>query len=289
MSGCRAARGWVASLPVRRFGWCCPVSRRRGKSDRRFPDWLESASDQELIKLVQERPRDDPQGAAACELLVRRYEPMVKGCAARYRDSPESVEELMQVGYVGLLKAIANFDPEFGESLMAYAQPCVAGEIKRYFRDKRWHVRVRRSAQELRLRIRDEAPDLAQQLGRRPTDADLARHLQVSEAEFAEAQLASQAFQALSLDGPNSSPDEPELTLADLLGAEDQRLDVALGMNAVWQYLNELPEREQTLLMLRFYGNMTQDQIAAELGISQMHVSRLLSHSLSYLRDRINA
>ena len=104
--------------------------------------------DPELVKLVQSLPRDSEQRNAACEKLIGRYESLVRACAQRYRHSPESPEELMQVGYVGLLKAINNFDPSFGSNLASYAQPCIAGEIKRHFRDKRWHVHVKRSTQE---------------------------------------------------------------------------------------------------------------------------------------------
>jgi RNA polymerase sigma-B factor len=191
----------------------------------------------------------------------------------------------MQVGYVGLMKAINNFDPQVGDSLAAYAQPCVSGEIKRHFRDKRWQIRVRRSTQELRLRIRAVTPDLTQQLARAPSDAELAACLDVGEAEITDAQLASQAFQVASLDAPVDS--DGGTGLADLIGAEDPQLEHALDIDSVWQHCTELPAREQRLLMMRFYGNMTQDQIGAELGISQMHVSRLLSHALAYLRDQI--
>src|SRR5712692_6122463 len=107
----------------------------------------------ELMKLVQSLPRDSEKRNAVCENLISQYESLVRACAQRYRHSPESPEELMQVGYVGLLKAINNFDPSYGSNLASYAQPCIAGEIKRHFRDKRWHVHVKRSTQELRLEL----------------------------------------------------------------------------------------------------------------------------------------
>jgi RNA polymerase sigma-B factor len=239
-----------------------------------------------LLALVQSRPAGDPERDAACAALVARYENIVAACVARYRNSPEPAEDLMQVGYVGLMKAINNFDPAVGDSLAAYAQPCVSGEIKRHFRDKRWQIRVRRSTQELRLRIRAVTPDLTQRLARAPSDAELAACLDVGEAEITDAQLASQAFQVASLDAPVES-EGGAAGLADLVGAEDPQLEHALDIESVWQHCTELPPREQRLLMMRFYGNMTQDQIGAELGISQMHVSRLLTHALTYLRDRI--
>jgi RNA polymerase sigma-B factor len=225
----------------------------------------------------------------ARETLVRRYEAVVRGCVQPYRSSPEPIDDLMQVGYVGLMKAINNFDPEIGENLAAYARPCISGEIKRHFRDKRWQIRVRRSAQELRLRINAATGELTQRLARTPTCADFARYLQVSEAEIASAQLASQAFQVAYLDGPATPGEDTNGCLADFVGAEDQQIEQMIAMDSVWRHCAELPEREQTLLMMRFFGNMTQNQIAEELGISQMHVSRLLSYALGYLRERIDS
>jgi RNA polymerase sigma-B factor len=247
---------------------------------------LDELADGELLKLVQSEPQGSQQREEACAALVKRYHALVRSCVLRYRDSPEPTEELMQVGYVGLLKAINNFDPEIGGSLAAYAQPCVSGEIKRHFRDKRWQVHVRRSAQELRLEIRKVRGDLAQELCRTPTDAELAEHLGVSAADLLDAQRADLAFQASSLDAPLSDGGDAG-TLADVLGCEDPNLENTLEMDAVWGHLGELPEREQNLLLMRFYGNMTQTEIGDELGISQMHVSRLLAHALGYLRDRL--
>jgi RNA polymerase sigma-B factor len=245
------------------------------------------STDSELLELVQLLPSGDPRRQAACETLVTRYEHLVRACVRRYRDSPESADDLMQVGYVGLMKAINNFDAAVGGNLAAYAQPCVSGEIKRHFRDKRWQVRVGRPAQELRLRIRAAYSDLTQQLARTPSNAELAKYLRVSEEEVAEAQLASSAFQTAPLDAP-ALPDGSGASIGELMGTVDPRLDLTVDMDAVWKHVEELPDREQRLLMMRFYGNMTQEQIAQRVGISQMHVSRLLSRALGYLRDQIN-
>jgi RNA polymerase sigma-B factor len=244
-------------------------------------------SDGELLALIRSRPPGDPDRDAACEILVARYANIVRSWVARYRDSPESAEDLAQVGYVGLMKAINNFDPDVGDSLAAYAQPCVSGEIKRHFRDKRWHIRVQRQAQELRLRINAANSELTQQLSRTPSDAELAVYLGVPEAEVTEAQLASQVLQVASLDAPMPTDRSEGASLADFVGGDDPLLEHALDIDAVWHHCAELPDREQRMLMMRFYGNMTQAQIGEELGMSQMHVSRLLNHALSYLRDRI--
>src|SRR6185437_13195103 len=206
---------------------------------------------------------------------------LVRSCVHRYRDSPESSDELMQVGYLGLMKAISNFDTEVGDNLAAYAQPCVSGEIKRYFRDKRWPV------QELRLELRKASADLTQQLSRTPRDAELASYLHVSEESVREAQAASSAFQAMSLDAPLPDARDEGSSLADLLGEEDPELELAVDMESVRTHWNELPDRERRLLVMRFYGNMTQSEIGERLGISQMHVSRLLARALGYLRERI--
>jgi RNA polymerase sigma-B factor len=245
-------------------------------------------SDTELVEIVRSLPPGSSRREEAWEALIGRYQSLVRWCVQRYRESPESQEELMQVGYVGLLKAVNNFDPEVGANLAAYAQPCISGEIKRHFRDKRWHVHVKRSAQELRLELRRATAELTQRLARRPTDDELVSFLHVSDDELHDAQLADVVFQASSLDAPVSDGQDPA-HLADLLGGDDGRIERTLDMEAVWSHWDELPAREQRLLMMRFYGNMTQAEIGQRLGISQMHVSRLLARALGYLRERILA
>ncbi|HEY2549760.1 MAG TPA: sigma-70 family RNA polymerase sigma factor [Streptosporangiaceae bacterium] len=254
------------------------------------PQHAESASrgwagreDGELLRVIHAEPADSASRAAACEVLVSRYESLVRSCARKYHASPEPAEELMQVGYVGLMKAINRFDPGVGSSLAPYAMACVSGEIKRHFRDKRWQVHVKRSAQELVLELRKAAGELGHQLGHAPGDADLAEHLQVSEAAIRDARQADLGAQAWSLDAP-AAEDGGSASMGDLLGEEDPRVEHTLDMAALQQHWSDLPERERRILLMRFYGNMTQSEIGEQLGLSQMHVSRLLSQSLSYLR-----
>ena len=247
---------------------------------------LDPRSDLQLLHLVRSLPRGSQARNTACEILLSRYQSLVKSCVRPYHGSPESTEDLMQVGYVGLLKAINNFDPVIGASLGAYAKLCITGEIKRHFRNNRWPVHVRRSVQELRLQLRKAEVELTQRLSRTPRDADLARYLDVSDDDLLEAQCADLAFRMPSLDAPLSD-EHDEASLADVLGEEDPQLELTLDMAAVWAHLAELPAREQRLLFLRFYGNMTQVEIAGELGVSQMHVSRLLADALGYLRECI--
>jgi len=247
---------------------------------------LEEMPDAELLTLIQRSPRGSAVRDSACEVLVNRYRPLVRSCVLRYKNSTEPHEELMQVGYVGLLKAINNFDPTLGNSLAGYAQPCVGGEIKRHFRDKRWQVHVKRSLQELRLQLRAVSADLTSELGRTPTDAELGRHLNVSEDDVRAARKADLAFQTASLDSPVTTQDG-SASLGELLGDDDPQLEHVVDMQAVWAHWHELPDREQQLLLMRFYGNMTQSEIGAQLGISQMHVSRLLAEALGYLRAQL--
>jgi RNA polymerase sigma-B factor len=242
--------------------------------------------DEELLMRCRDFPADSPEWTAAREVLVRRYEPIVRGCVRQYRGSPEPVEDLMQVGYVGLLKAINNFDPSFGGGLRAYAVPCITGEVKRHFRDKRWQVRVTRPLQELLLEMRGAVEVLTHELGRHPVDAELAARLGVTEEELREARQAAEGFSALSLDAPMAGREDPD-ELGSLLGQDDAAMDRTVDMEAVAQHWDELPQREQRILVLRFYGNLTQEEIAGRLGISQMHVSRLLARALDQLRGSL--
>ncbi len=247
---------------------------------------LAGLDDSELLRIIQSLPLDSSRRAAACELLVSRHRNLVRSCVQRYRRSPEPVEDLMQVGYVGLLKAINNFDPAVGGSLAAYAQPCISGEIKRHFRDKRWQVHVERSVQELVLKVREATRQLTQELGHEPDDAELTKHLNISDADLREARRADMVFQPASLDAPIAG--QPyTASLADVLGDEDPQMEHTLDMEAVYAHWGELPRREQRILLMRFYGDMTQAEIGEQLGISQMHVSRLQAHALGHLRQRL--
>jgi RNA polymerase sigma-B factor len=247
---------------------------------------LEQLSDNALLTHVHALPRGSEERSRVCEVLVDRYQRLVRSCVRQYRGSPEPTEDLMQVGYVGLLKAINNYDPEVGDSLSAYASPCVSGEIKRHFRDKRWQIHVRRQAQETLLEMRKASEVLTHQLGRAPTDQELAERLHVTEDEISEAHQAEAVFSTYSLDAPLSDREDPSL-LSDVLGEDDPAVEHTLDMTAIDAHWEELPEREQRILVLRFYGNLTQTEIGDRLGISQMHVSRLLNRALAHLRDQL--
>ncbi len=253
--------------------------------DRRLSD-LADLSDGELAGIVRSLAWASEARAAACELLVTRHSKLVSSCVQRYRNASEPSEDLMQAGYVGLMKAISRFDPAVGGNLAAYAQACIRGEIKRHFRDKCWPVHVERPVQEVVLEARDAARQLTQDLGRVPADWEMARHLGVSGEQLRDARRAEMAIWPSSLDAPLAG--QPGVTtLADVLGEEDRGVEHMLGMQAVAAHWGELPSREQKILQMRFGDGMTQAQIGRQLGISQMHVSRLSAHALGYLRQRL--
>jgi RNA polymerase sigma-B factor len=247
---------------------------------------LAELTDRELLAIAGSPPRFGQRRMAACELLVVRHRALVRACVRHYNRSPEPVEDLLQVAYVGLVAAINNFDPAVGCSLHAYARSHINGEIKRYFRDKRWKVHVVRPVQELATEVRTATWQLAQELGRTPTEADLAACLGVSGHDLRNAQLAEMALEPSSLDAPPSGESGP-VALADLLGEEDPQIDHMLDMHTVAAHWGELPLNERKILFMYFYDGMTQDKIGQQLGISQMRVSRLLGRALGYLRPRL--
>ena len=253
---------------------------------RMLTEDLAGLDERALLGIVGSLPRGSERRAAACELLVARYRWLVRTCVRQYLHSPEPAEDLMQVGYVGLLKAIGNFDPAICGSLAAYARPCISGELKRHFRDKRWQVHVKRSVKDLMLEAREATWQLAQELGRTPSESDLARHLGVSADELQYARRAELALQPSSLDAPLAG--QPGTgTLADSLGEQDLRIEHVLDMNAVAAHWGELPPREQKILLMDFFRGMPQTEIGRLLGISQMQVSRLRARALGYLRSRL--
>jgi RNA polymerase sigma-B factor len=259
-----------------------PAARRRSAVSARRPDLLD-LSDAELVGLL----RDPSQCADAKEALVLRYEPMVRALAYEYRLPAQYYEDLIQVGYLGLLKAISNFDPSVCEELGPYARVCVSGEIKRFFRDKRWAIRVSRSDQELLVGARRARDELTQELGRIPGDEQVAERLGISVVTLRQAYQASDAFAPGSLDAPLSAADEREP--GDLIGFDDLSLERTIDMAAVSAHWNELGSPEQQVLLMRYYGNMTQEQIAQRLGCSQMQISRIQARALAFLRQRLLA
>jgi len=217
--------------------------------------------------------------------LILLHLPLVEHIARRYRDRNEPLEDLIQVGTIGLIKATDRFDPARGVEFSTYATPTILGEIKRHFRDKGWSVRVPRRLQELRMSLSDATTTLTQELGRSPTVAELAAKLGESEESILEGLESANAYATVPLDSPDDSDDS--MHLADRLGVVDPGLENVDNRQSLRPLLEQLPDRDRKILMLRFFRGMTQSQIGAELGISQMHVSRLLARTLEQLRDRL--
>ncbi|MFI2759328.1 RNA polymerase sigma factor SigF [Streptomyces echinatus] len=217
--------------------------------------------------------------------LVRMHLPLVEHLARRFRNRGEPLDDLTQVATIGLIKSVDRFDPERGVEFSTYATPTVVGEIKRHFRDKGWAVRVPRRLQELRLALTTATAELSQLHGRSPTVHELAEKLSISEEEVLEGLESANAYSTLSLDVPDTDDESP--AVADTLGAEDEALEGVEYRESLKPLLEDLPPREKRILLLRFFGNMTQSQIAQEVGISQMHVSRLLARTLAQLREKL--
>jgi RNA polymerase sigma-B factor len=243
--------------------------------------------DRTRAKELFERLATLPEGSAERErirgALVELHLPLVEYLARRFRNRGEWLDDLTQVATIGLIKSIDRFDLERGVEFSTYATPTIVGEIKRHFRDKGWAVRVPRRLQELKLSLTKAIGDLAQREGRAPTVSELAAHLQMSEEEVLEGLESANAYSTVSLDAPDSG-DEDAPAVADSLGIVDDALEGVEYRESLKPLLERLPPREKKILLLRFFGNMTQSQIAAELGISQMHVSRLLARTLTQLR-----
>jgi RNA polymerase sigma-B factor len=235
------------------------------------------ASDAELFARL-------PDKAAREELLIR-HKPLADYLARRFSGRGEHAEDLAQVASMALLKSIDRFEPQREVQFSTFATVTIVGELKRHLRDRGWAVRVPRRLQELGLRVGKVVPELAQELRRAPTVPEIAKRTGMSEDDVLEAMEASQAYATDSLDAPMSEDDDR--VSADALGAEDMRLELMEGWASVAPALERLPAREKRILYLRFFEDRTQTEIAEEIGVSQMHVSRLLAQTLSFLREHV--
>jgi len=216
--------------------------------------------------------------------LIEAHLGLAEYLARRFGNRGEPYDDLVQVASVGLLKAVDRFEPDRGVEFSTYATHTIVGELKRHFRDKGWAVRAPRRMQELYLRLSKMIDQLSQELGRSPTADELAREAEVTPEEVLEALEAGQAYRFASLDAPTQNDDDNE-TVGSKFGIEDPRLADAERRVALSPLISQLPEREQVILQLRFFAGLTQSEIAIKLGISQMHVSRLLTRSLAQLRS----
>lgn len=243
------------------------------------------------LLLLEERSQDlfdRKEDRDARDELVERHLPLAEALARKYQHSGQPLEDLVQVASVGLIKAIDRFDTSRGASFESFAIPTILGELKRYHRDRGWNVRMPRRLQEHALLIKDAVPLLAQDLGRSPKLREIAENTGLTTEEVEEALDAQQAYNGISLDTPVRE-DSAAASLADSVAQEDRNLAIAEEWAECEPHLRRLPERQRRVLVLRFFEDRTQSEIADELGISQMHVSRLLSRTLDYLRKTLRA
>jgi RNA polymerase sigma-B factor len=240
-----------------------------------------------LLRLYASLPARHPSRARVRAQVIESWLPLAQNLAGRFNGRGEALDDLVQTATIGLIKAVDRFDPDRGVEFAAYAVPTIVGEIKRYFRDHTWDVRVPRRVQELRLAVAEATSFLTNSLHREPSVADIATHLGISEDDVRDGIGGASAYNAVSLQTP-ARPGEGGGEIGDLLGSEDPELDLTELRATLAPALAKLAERERRILHLRFFGNMTQSQIAEQVGVSQMHVSRLLTRALATLRAELD-
>lgn len=229
----------------------------------------------------------DPRREELRAELVTGYLPVAQHIARRFSGRGEPIDDLVQVATVGLINAVDRFSPDRGSDFLSFAVPTISGEVRRHFRDLGWSMRVPRRLKDLHVSINGAIPDLSQRLGRAPRPSEIAEQLGVPVAEVLEGLEAAEAYRSSSLDEMLSS-EQGSATVGELVGEADAELDRVEFQQALRPLLGELDERERTIVLLRFFANLTQTQIADQVGISQMHVSRLLARTLDRLRNRLD-
>jgi RNA polymerase sigma-B factor len=240
-----------------------------------------------MFRELQGLQPDTPQFQRQRDRIVERCLPLADHIARRFDGRGEPRDDLVQVARVGLVNAVIRFNVDAGSDFVSFAVPTIMGEVRRHFRDNSWSVKVPRRLKELHLRLGAATAELSQRLGRAPTPSELAAELDMDRDEVVEGLIAGSSYNTLSIDSGGNSGNEDAPAIADTLGDMDAGLDQIENREALRPLLASLPERERTVLLLRFFENLTQTQIAERVGISQMHVSRLLAKSLTKLRDQL--
>ena len=228
---------------------------------------------------------DSPDFRERRDRIVQRCLPLADHIAQRFGGRGEARDDLLQVARLGLVNAVIRYDVDTGSDFVPFAVPTIMGEVRRHFRDNSWSVKVPRRLKELHLRLGAATSELSQRLGRAPTASELAAELDMNRDEVVEGLVAGSSYNTLSIDSGGGGEDAP--AIVDTLGEADASLDQIENREALRPLLAALPERERTVLMLRFFESLTQTQIAERVGVSQMHVSRLLAKSLARLRDQL--
>ncbi|HZN73702.1 MAG TPA: SigB/SigF/SigG family RNA polymerase sigma factor [Micromonosporaceae bacterium] len=247
------------------------------------------ATVQDLLRLRANLPAGHPDRAGLRTRSIEAGLPLARCLAARYRGRGEPLDDLYQVAALALVKAVDGYDAARQAAFTSYAVPTIVGELKRHFRDTTWRVRVPRRIQDLAITLAPTHARLAQQLGRPPTRQELAAHLDTTEDDIATARSAWQAHHPDSLDALSAAGGAEQRPLIETIGGLDQRLDTVTDRHTLQQLLAGLPRREQHILAMRYFADMTQAEIAGQVGMSQMHVSRLLVRTLTQLRARMQA
>ncbi|MFD6161137.1 RNA polymerase sigma factor SigF [Nocardia sp. NPDC060256] len=240
-----------------------------------------------LFEKIAALPEDDPRREPMREELIGRCLPLAEHIARKFAGRGENFDDLLQVARLGLVQATDRFDVTRGSSFLAFAVPTIMGEVRRHFRDNTWSVRVPRRTKEIQLSIGVTVEALSQRLGRMPRAREIAAELDVDLVEVTQALIAGNAYQSSSIDAvAGDDIENAPLPLLESLGAEEPSYHLVEDFLAVRPLIEELPERERQVLIMRFFENKTQTQIADVLGVSQMHVSRILSRTLNQLREQ---
>jgi RNA polymerase sigma-B factor len=260
---------------------------------------LDTTNDtQASVTTAQARSREDRRlmtryhtngDAAARDELVERFLPLARQLARRYQRGNEPLDDLIQVASIGLVKAVDRYDPERGTAFSSYAVPTILGELKRYFRDSGWAVHVPRGMQERVMVVNQAIAKLSRETGRSPTAAEVADEIGDTPEAVLEAMEAAIAYDAVSLDTPRTSEEDEGDTYADTMGMIDERFELVEYTSAIGPTMRALPERDRLVLKLRFEDDLTQLEIAERIGVSQMHVSRLIRRALKRLRTVADA
>jgi RNA polymerase sigma-B factor len=261
-----------------------PDESRRSGGAQAYPssEGRVARAEEDKRLLIRYHRDGDP---AAREALVTRFLPLARQLARRYQRGSEQLDDLVQVASLGLLKAIDRFDPARETAFSSFAVPTILGELKRHFRDKGWAVRVPRDLQELAVKVDRIADEMSRELGRAPTTSEIGERIDATDEQVLEAREASAAYRAVSLDRPRTEEDEEGDSYADAVGEEDPGYRVAEASATMERLMRVLSEREREVLRLRFEEDLTQSEIGARVGVSQMHVSRLIRQSIARLRE----
>lgn len=239
----------------------------------------------DLFRLLHAMAAESHEFACQRETIVKRCLPLADHIAFRYHRKGENLDDLVQIARVGLMHAVNRYNPDAGTSFLSYAVPTMLGEIRRHFRDNGWAMHVPRRLKDLHVQITRVTPRLTQSLGRAPTASDLAEELGADRQEVVECLVAGDAYSVRSIDSPIAGADDSTRSLADTIGEVDSEMEHITDRESLRPLLAALPERERTVISMRFFAGMTQTQIAERIGVSQMQVSRILAKTLQQLRD----